>query len=104
MLKAAAAIARHDLGQLFQSIGREIVAIAMRDARQLVGDGGIDLFIAVADAVDRRPARSVDILLALGIMDIAALGPFGLGQVGPGRSDAGGKRLFGHARKIHDLA
>src|SRR5690349_24067860 len=99
MLEAAAAFLGDDCSQFFQGIGGEVVAIAMRDARQLVGNRGIDLFIAVADAIDGGAARSVYILLAIGVMDVAALGPLGLRKIGAGRRDAGGKRLLGHAVK-----
>src|SRR4030095_14957076 len=97
VLEVAAALLRNDLGQLLQRVGGEIVAIAMGDARKLIGDRGIDLFVAVANAIDGRPARSVDIALALRVMDIAALGPFGLWQVGRRRGDALGKWLLRHA-------
>ena len=77
--RAARAVA-DDLGQLLQRVGGEVVAIAMRDAVQLVADRAVHLGVRVPDAIDRRSARSVDILLATGVPEIGPLRPRHLGQ------------------------
>jgi len=55
-LEAVAGLRTDDLGQFLQGIAREGVAIAMRDLVKLSCDGGVDLFVAVADAIGRRAA------------------------------------------------
>jgi hypothetical protein len=61
----------------------------MGDQAQLVFDRLIYLRVGVPDAIDDRPARTVDVLFAIGIMDIAALGSGHLRKV------AGGMNVLG---------
>jgi len=74
-LEAVARRRLHDLRQLFEGVAREGVAIAMSDLVELVGDGGVDLLVAVADAIDGRAAGAVDVALAAGVIDVGALAP-----------------------------
>ena len=50
------------------------------DAIELIIDRLIDLFIAVAEAVDRRPAGAVNVALARCIVEVRALAPGDPGQ------------------------
>ena len=72
LAQGAAAIVLHDGRQFVQRVGGEIIAVAMRDLRHLGRHRRVDLGIAMAQTIDRRPARPVDILLAIGIPQIAA--------------------------------
>ena len=62
----------------------------MGNAVQLRFDGFIHFRVRMPDAVNRRPAGTINILLAIDIMEIAALGPHDLGQ-GTGGMNAGGQ-------------
>ena len=78
----------------------------MGDAVQLRLDRRIHFLIAMADAIDRRPAGAVDILLAVRIRQIAALGPHDFGQ-GPvelilaGRAGGHGEIHLAKSRGVH---
>src|SRR5207248_8643239 len=61
VLEVAAAFLGDDGGQLFERIAGEVVTIAMSDALELAGDGGIHFLVAMTDAIDGRPGRAVDI-------------------------------------------
>ena len=81
VVKGTATALADDIGQFLQRIGRKIVTIAMGDAIKLGFDCVVHFFIGVSEAVDRRAAGTIDILLAIHIVNIAALGPSYFGQV-----------------------
>jgi hypothetical protein len=98
ILQGAAAAGRDDFRQFFQCISGEIIAIAVRDAIQLLFDGVVHLFIGVADAIDGRAAGTINILLAIDIVEIRTLGPGNLREVA-GRMDI--LRKVGHGITGH---
>jgi len=100
MLQRPAANAADDLGQFFQRIGGEIITVAMGNAVQLRFDGLIHFRIRMPDAINRRPPRAIDILLAIHIVEIASLGPDDLGQ-GTGGMDVGRNGRRGSHVQIH---
>ena len=79
-----------DLGQLFQRVGGKIIAVGVRDVVHLRRNSRVHLVVRMAKAIDGRPARSVDILLASRIPQIAALCPHDAGQIGGGFQRFGG--------------
>ena len=80
--QGAATIGPDDRSQVFEGRSGKVVAVAMRDVGHLGHDGGVDLGIGMAEAIDGGATGAVDILLAAGIPKIAALGMGDAGQGG----------------------
>ena len=80
----AAAVCPDDRGQFFKCGSGEIVAVAVGDVGKLGGDGGVDLGVCMAEAIDGGATGAVDILLAGGVPQVAAFGMGDAGQLGGG--------------------
>ena len=68
-------MAADDVGEFFQRIGGKVVAIAVGDSVELCLDGVIHFGVGVADAIDGGATGAIDILLAVHVGQITALGP-----------------------------
>ena len=100
VLQRAAANTADDLRQFLQGIGGEVVAIAMGNPVELRLDGVIHFRVGMPDAINGGSARAVDILLAVDVVKIAALGPDNLGQ-STGGMNIGRKGRRGRHVEIH---
>jgi hypothetical protein len=71
---------REIVGVRLQRLGRERRAVDVLNVRDVVGDGVDDSTVAVPDVHDDRPARTVEVPTAVGVLDPHALGANGRRQ------------------------
>ena len=79
---AGAAAVGHNFGQFLQWVAGKIVSIAVRYPVELLFDRFVHLGMRVAQTIDRRPTRAVDVVLAAGVKEPDALAVGDLREIG----------------------